>query len=127
MRKPSNVIHKRLGLDYLVLDCSETPDGRLFIFEADTIMIVHSMDRDDIYPYKRPAMMKIFNCFSVLPFQHARPRRYRRACLMFRTFVKSKIHRARVTGADLNYVGSISICPESDERPPACSNMNSCT
>jgi len=31
---------------------------------------------------------------------------------MFRTFVKSKIHRAKVTGADLNYVGSISICPE---------------
>ncbi|MBY0611485.1 MAG: aspartate 1-decarboxylase [Beijerinckiaceae bacterium] len=31
---------------------------------------------------------------------------------MLRTFVKSKIHRAKVTGADLNYVGSISICPE---------------
>ena len=31
---------------------------------------------------------------------------------MFRTFVKSKIHRAKVTGADLNYVGSISICPD---------------
>lgn len=30
---------------------------------------------------------------------------------MKRTFIKSKIHRAKVTGADLNYVGSISICP----------------
>jgi aspartate 1-decarboxylase len=29
-----------------------------------------------------------------------------------RTMMKSKIHRARVTGADLNYVGSISLDPE---------------
>lgn len=28
---------------------------------------------------------------------------------MFRTMMKSKIHRARVTEADLNYVGSITI------------------
>ncbi len=31
---------------------------------------------------------------------------------MFRTFVRSKIHRAKVTGAELDYVGSISICPK---------------
>lgn len=31
---------------------------------------------------------------------------------MYRTFVKSKIHRARVTDANLNYIGSISIGPE---------------
>ena len=31
---------------------------------------------------------------------------------MRRTMMKSKIHRARVTGADLNYVGSISLDPE---------------
>lgn len=30
---------------------------------------------------------------------------------MRRTFLKSKIHRATVTGADLNYEGSISIDP----------------
>ena len=30
---------------------------------------------------------------------------------MRRTMMKSKIHRARVTGADLNYVGSISLDP----------------
>lgn len=30
---------------------------------------------------------------------------------MFRTMCKSKIHRATVTGADLNYVGSITIDP----------------
>ncbi|HYT39745.1 MAG TPA: aspartate 1-decarboxylase [Acidimicrobiia bacterium] len=31
---------------------------------------------------------------------------------MRRTMMKSKIHRAKVTGADLNYVGSISLDPE---------------
>ena len=31
---------------------------------------------------------------------------------MYRTMCKSKIHRATVTGADLNYVGSITIDPE---------------
>ena len=30
---------------------------------------------------------------------------------MTRLFVKSKLHRAKVTGAVLDYVGSISICP----------------
>ena len=30
---------------------------------------------------------------------------------MRRTMMKSKIHRAKVTGADLNYVGSISLDP----------------
>lgn len=31
---------------------------------------------------------------------------------MFRHFCKSKIHRATVTGADLNYVGSITLCTD---------------
>ena len=30
---------------------------------------------------------------------------------MHRTMMKSKIHRATVTGADLNYVGSITLDP----------------
>ena len=30
---------------------------------------------------------------------------------MHRTMMKSKIHRATVTDADLNYVGSITLCP----------------
>ncbi|HOC92148.1 MAG TPA: aspartate 1-decarboxylase [bacterium] len=31
---------------------------------------------------------------------------------MFRHFCKSKIHRAKVTGADLNYIGSITLCTD---------------
>ncbi|MEU8551012.1 aspartate 1-decarboxylase [Streptomyces roseoverticillatus] len=30
---------------------------------------------------------------------------------MFRTMLKSKIHRATVTGADLNYIGSLTLDP----------------
>ena len=30
---------------------------------------------------------------------------------MYRSFLKSKIHRATVTDANLHYVGSISLCP----------------
>ena len=30
---------------------------------------------------------------------------------MGRTMLRAKIHRARVTGADVDYVGSISLCP----------------
>ena len=47
---------------------------------------------------------------------------------MKRTFIKSKMHRAKVTGADLNYVGSRSISPNlmeaEDRREAACVNVN---
>ena len=46
---------------------------------------------------------------------HGRPRRHhtpnREHQLMHRTMMKSKIHRATVTGADLNYIGSITLDP----------------
>ncbi len=57
-------LHKNLGLDYVVMDCAELPDGRLFVFEADTIMIVHDMDDEIIYPYKKPAMKVLFDGFE---------------------------------------------------------------
>jgi aspartate 1-decarboxylase len=31
---------------------------------------------------------------------------------MYRTMMKSKVHRATVTGADLNYIGSITLDPQ---------------
>jgi hypothetical protein len=51
------------GLDYFGVDCAETPDGRLLVFEADVAMIVHAMDPADVYPYKKPAMSKLFAAF----------------------------------------------------------------
>jgi glutathione synthase/RimK-type ligase-like ATP-grasp enzyme len=53
----------RLGLDYFGLDCAETPDGKLLIFEADVAMIVHAMDSPDMFPYKQEQMGKVFAGF----------------------------------------------------------------
>ena len=51
------------GLEYFGVDCAETRDGRLVVFEADVAMIVHAMDSADLYPYKKPAMAKLFGQF----------------------------------------------------------------
>ena len=56
-------ITERTGLDYLGIDCGETPDGKLLIFEIDSNMIVHDMDPVDIFPYKQPQMQKLFGAF----------------------------------------------------------------
>ncbi|HEY7986481.1 MAG TPA: RimK family alpha-L-glutamate ligase [Methylophilaceae bacterium] len=57
-------IHERIGLDYLGIDCSETYDGELLIFEIDSNMVVHDMDSVELYPYKQPQMHKIFAAFQ---------------------------------------------------------------
>lgn len=51
-------------LEYFGIDCAETADGRLLLFEADVAMIVHAMDPADIYDYKKPAMAKLFAAFT---------------------------------------------------------------
>jgi len=56
----------RLGLDYYAIDCAETPEGDLLLFEADVSMIVHALDPVDLYPYKRPQMAKIFEAFAAM-------------------------------------------------------------
>ncbi len=57
-------LHARLGLDYFAVDCAETADGRLLVFEADVSMIVHALDSEALYPYKKPAMAKLFGAFE---------------------------------------------------------------
>jgi hypothetical protein len=59
-------LHAAFGLDYLALDCAEDREGRLLVFETDTAMIVHDMDPPDLYPYKAPAMHKLFAAFQAL-------------------------------------------------------------
>jgi len=59
-------IASRVGLDYFGIDCAETADGRLLLFEADIAMIVHAMDNPDVFPYKRPQMRKVFDAFAAL-------------------------------------------------------------
>jgi hypothetical protein len=60
------VLAERVGLEYFGIDCGETPAGELLIFEADVAMIVHAMDPPDLFPYKRPQMLKVFAAFQAL-------------------------------------------------------------
>ncbi len=57
---------KRVGLEYFGIDCGETPEGELLIFEADVAMIVHDMDPVDLFPYKQPQMRKVFDAFRAM-------------------------------------------------------------
>ena len=59
-------IDRRIGLPYLGIDCAETRDGKLLIFEVDNAMVVHAMDDPARYPYKRPAMDKVFAAFAAM-------------------------------------------------------------
>ena len=56
----------RIGIDYFAIDCAETKDGRLLLFEADVAMIVHDMDPPDLFPYKKPQMRKVFEAFQTM-------------------------------------------------------------
>ena len=61
-----SAIHDRLQLDYVVLDCSETRDGQLLLFEADCAAMVHANDPAELFPYKQPQMRKVFTAFRGL-------------------------------------------------------------
>ena len=58
-----HAIYERTGLDYLGIDCGETADGSLLIFEVDSNMAVHALDPVDLFPYKQPQMRKVFAAF----------------------------------------------------------------
>jgi hypothetical protein len=57
-------LHERLELEYFAIDCAETPDGELLIFEADVAMIIHDLDPPGLYPYKKRQMRKVFDAFE---------------------------------------------------------------
>ncbi|HEX4327269.1 MAG TPA: hypothetical protein VH105_10640, partial [Burkholderiales bacterium] len=48
------------------IDCAETADGRLLVFEVDPAMVVHALDPVDLYPYKPAAMHKLFAAFRAM-------------------------------------------------------------
>jgi glutathione synthase/RimK-type ligase-like ATP-grasp enzyme len=62
---------RRIGLDYFIVDCAETRDGKLLVFEADNSAIVHDMDPPNVYPYKPAQMQIIFNAFAAMLHERA--------------------------------------------------------
>lgn len=59
-------LHDRLPFDYYSIDCGETPDGRLLVFEADTAAIIHLMDPVEMFPYKHVHMRRVFDAFGAM-------------------------------------------------------------
>jgi hypothetical protein len=59
-------IHQAMRLEYLVLDCAETHDGKLLLFEVDNSAVVHTMDSADLFPYKQPQMRMVFDAFRAM-------------------------------------------------------------
>ncbi len=69
-----DALHESLGFDYYSIDCGETRDGRLLIFEADTAAIIHMMDPPDLFPYKPAQMQRVFQAFGAMLHRNvARP------------------------------------------------------
>jgi hypothetical protein len=66
-------IASRLGLDYVVLDVSETRDGRLLLFEADSRGWIHATDPVDLFPYKPAVMQKAFDAFRAMLVRRVQP------------------------------------------------------
>jgi hypothetical protein len=58
-----NTLAHLIDLDYFVMDCAETAEGKLLIFEIDIAMIVHCMDEAPEFSYKREPMQKLFGAF----------------------------------------------------------------
>jgi len=67
-----DVLQQRVGLDYWGMDCAETADGELLIFEVTSAMVIHAMDRIDVFPYKQAQMKTVFSAFHRMLKQTAR-------------------------------------------------------
>lgn len=59
-----SAIYERLQLDYLCIDCAETRDGELLVFEIDHIMAVHAMDSASLFPFKAGQVAKLQHAFE---------------------------------------------------------------
>lgn len=56
-------IQRRLGFEYVLLDCAEAPDGRLLVFEIELAAVIHALDPIDLFAYKQPVMHRVFAAF----------------------------------------------------------------
>jgi glutathione synthase/RimK-type ligase-like ATP-grasp enzyme len=65
-RHALQAIASRTGLDYLCIDCAQTPTGELLVFEIDHVMVVHAMDDPAQFPYKLIHMQKVKDAFCKL-------------------------------------------------------------
>jgi hypothetical protein len=57
---------EKIELEYFGLDCAESANGDLVIFEVASAMLVHAMDNIEIFPYKVVQMRKVFSAFQAM-------------------------------------------------------------
>lgn len=70
-------INELMGLDFVGIDCAETSNGMLLIFEVDNAAIVHSLDDPTVFPYKAPYMRKVFASFREMLLARAHPAEFK--------------------------------------------------
>lgn len=70
-REALTTVQQQIGTHYIGMDCAETPEGDLLVFEVGTSMVVHAMDPVEVFPYKQPQMRKLFDGFLELLQYHA--------------------------------------------------------
>jgi hypothetical protein len=61
-----DILCDRIDLDYFGIDCGETRDGRLLLFEVDIAMIVHAIEDGAEFSYKKAPMARLFDAFAGL-------------------------------------------------------------
>ncbi len=59
-----STLAEHIGLEYFGVDCAQTQQGELLIFEACASLNVHSMDCEKTFPYKKVQMQKLFDAFE---------------------------------------------------------------
>lgn len=64
-------ITERTQLEYVGIDCAETQDGKLLVFEIDPAMVIHAMDSEEVFPNKQFHMLKVKNALRDLFLQRA--------------------------------------------------------
>jgi hypothetical protein len=65
-RAALSAIAHALQLDYVTLDCTETREGALLVFELDSRGLIHAADPVEVYPYKPAVMQKAFDAFRAM-------------------------------------------------------------
>ena len=59
-------ISEAVGLDYFGIDVAQLPDGRTLVFEADSGMLVHDEEPNDVFAAKRPFVARIREALSIM-------------------------------------------------------------
>lgn len=62
-RAAFDTLQQAIALDYWGMDCAETTQGELLVFEVTNAMVIHAMDAADVFPYKQAQMKTVFDAF----------------------------------------------------------------